>query len=294
MARYRIKEIRKKGPRVYRIKQEANAAAPQLPDEYWREVKPGQERDLDFAEIAALNEDADLAEDDGAEPSRRRAAWLKIALALLVIVSFLAWSARDLTHGNIDFHIIKRSAELSQDEALAQLKKAVVVVESSAGQGSGFNVAADGLIVTNRHVVSGAGIVSVSFPDEDGSRQTYYCSSWRELDDVDLAVLDIDGTDLPFVRVSSQLPSPGADVVFIGNPLGYDWTIAEGTVNGLVTVDNRYAIYFDGPVQPGSSGSPLFNDSNFVIGVVFASVAGEDNTGLAIPISYLTLSSYEE
>ena len=61
-----------------------------------------------------------------------------------------------------------------------------------------------------------------------------------------------------------------------------------------VNVDGKQAIYFQGPVHPGSSGSPLFNDRSEVVGVVFAMVGEEDaEQGLAVPISYL-ISQIEE
>ena len=84
------------------------------------------------------------------------------------------------------------------------------------------------------------------------------------------------------------MPDSGQEVIFIGNPLGYDWTISEGTVTGTAYTDDIPVICIDGAVHPGSSGSPVFDTESRVVGVVFAMLTQQDDTGLAIPISYLT------
>ena len=289
----------------YRIKKEGNSFPDGLavvhdpPEPYWRETSPEQARDLDFDEIAALNHAAEEEEAAGAageEPipiSPFRSPWVKAVLALAVIVAFLVWVSADLFSGIIDFSFVKRSAQLAQDEALTALRQAVVTVESSSGSGSGFNIRADGLIVTNLHVVDTAGIITVTTADGN----VYTSRTYLPVDGVDLALIDIDGADLPTVELSASYPDAGDSLIFIGNPLGIDWTISEATARGMVTVDDitqdTPMIWFDGPVQPGYSGSPLFNSQSEVIGVVFAKLTEVENSGLAIPISYL-ISFLEE
>ena len=284
----------------YRIKQEEQGSAlpePQFPpEEYWRETKLEQAADLDFAEIAALNQQAEeaAADDDEAVPIRPfRNPWLQAVIAALLIVSFSLWISADLIGSNIDFSFVKRSAELAQDQALASLRQAVVTVESNGGSGSGFNIRADGLIVTNLHVVAEAGLITVTLAD--GS--VYTSRSYTPVPGVDLALIDIKGENLPTLELSASYPEAGDSLIFIGNPLGIDWTISEGTARGMARVDDLTPdtpmIWFDGPVQPGSSGSPLFNDQSQVIGVVCAKLTDVENSGLAIPISYL-ISFLEE
>lgn len=282
---------------MYRIKNDDQP--PQLPEEnyppeeYWREVKPGQERDLDLEEIAELNrsipEEDELADEEAIPLRPFRSPWLKALLALAVIVAFILWVSADMFSGYIDFSFLKRSSQLSRDDSLAALRSAVVSVESSGGSGSGFNIAADGLIVTNRHVVEDGGIILVKLAD--GS--SYASRDHVEIPGVDLALIDIDGEDLPCVELGHADPEQGEELIFIGNPLGFDWTISEAVTRGMVLIDDRPSIWFDGPVQAGSSGSPLFNAEAQVIGVVYARLIDVENSGLAIPISYL-ISFLEE
>ena len=90
-----------------------------------------------------------------------------------------------------DLGFLKDSAKLAQNESLDELRQAVVTIESFSSSGTGFNVRADGLIITNRHVVDNGGILSISFAD--GTNKIYTASDWVVINDVDLAVIDIDG-----------------------------------------------------------------------------------------------------
>lgn len=286
---------------MYRIKQEPGLSeSGQLPEsfppeEYWREVKPEQARDLDLAEFAELNRMAEDEDELGEEaiPMRPfRNPWLRALVAAILIVAFLMWISADMLFANFDLGFLRRSSQLAEDEALTALRSAVVTVESSGGNGSGFNIRPDGLIVTNLHVVEGGGIITVVF--NDGS--VFATREYLAVDGVDMALLDIDGEGLPAVELSAAYPAEGEQLIFIGNPLGIDWTISEATARAMVLVDdvadNTPVIWFDGPVQPGSSGSPLFDSQSRVVGVVFASLADRKNSGLAIPID--TLISFLE
>ena len=59
-------------------------------------------------------------------------------------------------------------------------------------------------------------------------------------------------------------------------------------MSGMAYVDDTPVICIDGPVHPGSSGSPVFDDQSRVIGVIFAKLTQQENAGLAIPASCLT------
>jgi len=284
---------------IYRIKKDDTAKDINGPDpaessqEYWQEIDPELSRDLDFEEFEELNKLPDDEEEyQPIVPMRKR--WLQAALALVVIVAFTLWISLYMVNGSIDWGILSRSSQLAQDESLSALREAVVVIEGSGGSGSGFNISADGLIVTNRHVVENSGIITIRF---GGDIDTVFTTKdWVEVSDVDMALIKIDGNDLPYLQLNSNYPHTGDAVIFIGNPLGYDWTISEGEVISMVSLDGIPLIYLQGPVLPGSSGSPLFNADSEVIGVIFASLVDEDNQGLAIPISYLNTfleESYE-
>jgi S1-C subfamily serine protease len=93
--------------------------------------------------------------------------------------------------------------------------------------------------------------------------------------------------------LNEQLPEKDDKLIFIGNPLGFDWTISEATMLEMIDYGTDSIIYFNGPVRSGSSGSPLFNSSGQVIGVIFANLRDEPDIGLAIA-AQLLLSYIED
>ena len=287
---------------MYRIKKDDTVTDDQLikasdypPDEYWRETDPSFARDLDFEEIEELNRKAEEEEarqknnsdfETTSNDPPTHSPWIKAVVALFIIVAITIWISISMLGNYIDWSVLSNSSRLSRDESLAALQEAVVVIEGTGGNGTGFNISEDGLIVTNRHVVEDSRIITIRFGG-DGA-ETFTTREWIDIPEVDMALIDIDGEDLPFVELNDEYPSADDEIIFIGNPLGYDWTISEGTVISMIAIDNVPLIYFSGPVQPGSSGSPVFNDQSQVIGVIFAKLTNQDNAGLAIPISYLT------
>lgn len=253
---------------------------------YWRELSKGQARDLDWQEIQELNQ---LPEEEN--PPRlgwagRAANGLIALLTLLAVFFFLSGSGlpslknlRNLP----DIGFLARSGELARDEALAALKQSVVSIRGASSSGSGFNIRSEGLIVTNRHVVENNTGVMVTFAD--GRR--YPARRWQYVGDYDLAVAVIAGKDLPHVELSTEVPRPDDPLIFIGNPLGFDWTISEAVMLETLAWGEDSVLYFSGPVRSGSSGSPLFNGAGQVIGVIYASLRDVTDSGLAIPAQLL-------
>ena len=273
---------------MYRIKERHIENREYDESNYWMEMRPSQRAAADLDEYARLNELADEAPD---APLKNRNPWRRSKLIWLLaastVLSFVSWSFRDYIFGEkMDFSLIAHSNRLAREESLAALKNAVVSIECAGRSGTGFNISPNGLIVTNAHVISGGDYVTLFFPS--GEQRVYVAHDVMEIDGVDLALVDIDGEDLPSVELADYLPEAGQEVIFIGNPLGYDWTISEGTVTGMAYIDDTQVICLDGPVHPGSSGSPVFDGESRVIGVIFAKLTQEDGVGLAIPISYLT------
>ncbi len=274
---------------MYRIKERRTEQAEYDESNYWMEMRPSERavaEQEDFAGLNALAEDEDPdAPLQNRNPWRR--SWLIWILAAAAVFSFVFWSFRDYIFGEkMDFSLLARSNQLAQEESLDALKQAVVSIECAGSSGTGFNISPDGLIVTNAHVVSGSGYVTLFFPG--GEQRVFIGSSVQLIEGVDLALIDIDGEDLPCVELEDSYPEAGQEIIFIGNPLGYDWTISEGSVSGMAYVDDTPVICIDGPVHPGSSGSPVFDDQSRVIGVIFAKLTQQENAGLAIPASCLT------
>lgn len=155
------------------------------------------------------------------------------------------------------------------------------------GVGSGFVISADGLIVTNNHVIDDAERVRVEF--EDGS--TYDATVVGTDPMTDIALLDIDGDDHPTVTFgSSETLRVGEDVFAMGNPFGLGSTVTTGIVSAkdrnLRSGGLAAFIQTDAAINRGNSGGPLFNDSGEVIGVntaIISPTGGSAGIGFAVP-----------
>ena len=157
---------------------------------------------------------------------------------------------------------------------------------TSAAAGSGFILTADGYILTNHHVISGASSVKVTLYNGE----TYDATVIGSDEDYDIAVLKIDVTGAtPVVLGDSSKVAIGESVAAVGNPLGeLTFSMSEGIVscvNRAINVDGTpfNMIQVDCSINPGNSGGQ-------VIGIVSAKYSSYSNTtvegiGFAIPIN---------
>ena len=162
-------------------------------------------------------------------------------------------------------------------------------IQQQQGQGSGFIVDADGIVLTNAHVVEGASEVGVTLPD--GRSFTGKVLGADPLTDV--AVVKVVGSKLPVATLGdSSRVRPGEWAIAIGNPLGLDNTVTAGIISAIqrtnaVGEGQRVPyIQTDAAVNPGNSGGPLINDRGQVIGINTA-IRQAPGAGLsfAIPIN---------
>jgi S1-C subfamily serine protease len=162
------------------------------------------------------------------------------------------------------------------------------------GGGSGFIVSSDGMILTNKHVVSDT-TASYSVVTNDGKK---YEAKVLARDGVqDLAVLKITATGLPVAPLgNSDTIRLGQTAITIGNALSeFRNTVSVGVVSGLarnVTAGSGVfseelegVIQTDAAINPGNSGGPLINLKGEVIGINTAIVSGAQNIGFALPIN---------
>ncbi len=146
--------------------------------------------------------------------------------------------------------------------------------QNAAGAGSGFIISEDGLAVTNNHVVTGAAILKVYVAGEDEPRNARVlgvseCS--------DLAVIDLEGDDYPYLEWYEDRASVGLDVYAAGFPLGDpEFTLTRGIISKAraggetewASVD--YVLEHDATINPGNSGGPLVDENGHVVGINYA------------------------
>ncbi|MGH8630368.1 MAG: DegQ family serine endoprotease [Burkholderiales bacterium] len=156
------------------------------------------------------------------------------------------------------------------------------------GQGSGFILSPDGLILTNAHVVADATEVSVKLTDRREFAARVVGVDRR----TDVAVLRIDANDLPAVKIGDPgRLRVGEWVLAIGSPFGLENTVTSGIVSAKSRSlpDGTYVpfIQTDVAVNPGNSGGPLFNMNGEVVGInsqIFSRTGGYMGLSFAIPI----------
>ncbi|WP_018151995.1 S1C family serine protease [Leeia oryzae] len=162
--------------------------------------------------------------------------------------------------------------------------------EDSSSLGSGVIVSSDGYIITNNHVIEAADEISVALGD--GRKVT---ATVKGADpDTDLAVLKIDGNNLPAVRFApSDTVKVGDVVLAIGQPFGFGQTVTMGIVSalgrshlGINTFENF--IQTDAAINPGNSGGALVDNHGNLIGInsaIYSQSGGSQGIGFAIPAS---------
>jgi len=157
------------------------------------------------------------------------------------------------------------------------------------GQGSGFIISSDGLILTNAHVVREAKEVTVKLSD----RREFAAKVLGADTTTDVAVLRIDAKNLPVVRLGDpQQLEVGDPVLAIGTPYGFEQT----ATTGIVSAKGRSLpgdsvvpfIQTDAAVNPGNSGGPLFDGNGAVVGInaqIYSQTGGFQGLSFAIPIN---------
>jgi serine protease Do len=189
----------------------------------------------------------------------------------------------------------------ARQELFAHLKQSVVVLEVAtssgqrAGNGSGFVLREDGLVVTNQHVVDGHRSMTAVFSD---GRRVDVVGVLVADEAHDLAVIRVDAQRLvPLLLGSSADLKEGTQLFMAGNPLGLDFTFNEGVLaalrpNGIADTlgltlrdaDRQPLLQLAINAEPGSSGSPIVDDAGRVVGIERAGFGSAD---FAVPVDTL-------
>jgi len=156
--------------------------------------------------------------------------------------------------------------------------------------GSGVVVSADGYVLTNHHVVSGADDIQLVLADGRVLKARITGSDPES----DLAVLKADATGLPSITFGSlEHVEVGDPVLAIGNAFGFGHTVTSGIVSALGRTSlgiNRFEdfIQTDAPINPGNSGGALVDANGNLIGInsaIFSQSGGSMGIGFAIPVT---------
>jgi S1-C subfamily serine protease len=170
--------------------------------------------------------------------------------------------------------------------AVAQIVTTAGSGRQGAGSGSGFAISPDGLLVTNNHVVEGAGSIRLKMPDGSSADGRILGRD----PDTDLALVRADSGFSAWAPLgNSQNLRRGQIAVAIGNPLGFEWTVTAGVVSALGrsmrAANGRLiddVIQTDAALNPGNSGGPLVSSAGEVIGVNTAVIRGAQGIAFAV------------
>jgi S1-C subfamily serine protease len=170
--------------------------------------------------------------------------------------------------------------------ARAAIPSVVSVTTPGVGSGSGIIIRADGVVLTNAHVVANASEVEIGLADGRRAMGQVLGRDPR----VDIAVVRVALSGLPAAPLgnSDQL-EVGQTAIAIGNPEGLDRTVTTGIVSAI----NRSPMGFevggliqtDAAINPGNSGGPLLDSQGRVIGINSAILRGTTGLGFAVPIN---------
>ena len=154
--------------------------------------------------------------------------------------------------------------------------------------GSGVIIRGDGTILTNAHVVKGASEILAKLPDG----RTFQATSFAADEEVDLAVVKIDGKDLPVAPIGdSDSLEVGQWVLAIGNPFGLEHTVTAGVISAVrkgAGANKEDFIQTDAAINPGNSGGPLIDLRGRVVGIntsIYSKSGGYQGIGFALPIN---------
>jgi Trypsin-like peptidase domain len=154
-----------------------------------------------------------------------------------------------------------------------------------AATGSGFLVGASGEILTNYHVIAHTKRATVRLANDDAYDDVLVLDIDKRKD---IALIKIKAVGLPFLKLGrSGSVQIGDKLYALGNPLGvFQNTFSDGILSGIRQMDGYKLFQLSAPISRGSSGSPVFNSTGEVVGIIESTVEEGQNINFAVPIDY--------
>ena len=134
--------------------------------------------------------------------------------------------------------------------------------------------------MTNFHVIQGQTSLKALF--EKGF--SYPVRVIRYNEESDLALIEVNTSNTNPIEVSDKTIQEGSDVIIIGAPIGFSYSVTKGIVSGLRFGSGITYIQTDASINPGNSGGPMINSDNQVISIVTLKFVSEDIEGMGFGI----------
>lgn len=242
------------------------------------------------------------------QPKKRSGIWSAILYfaAVAVVVAGIAFltapgdettteepvAAEETTTTTVAVVNVDAPTYLPGEEPIADaadiILPSVVHIQTGAGLGSGVIYDEGGLIVTAAHVVGDNETVRIRLDNGEQVTGTVLGA----VDDVDIAVIEIDASDLHAADFYAEKPRVGQLAIAVGSPWGLESTVTAGIVSAVDQPNCEFGgacfsmVQTDAAINPGNSGGPLVDRNGRVIGInvsIFTESGANDGVGFAVP-----------
>ncbi len=194
----------------------------------------------------------------------------------------IEWSRPIPTEGDLIRIMPSERQPVMQGSVVERVSSAVWTLEGPEGSGTAFLITADGLALTNNHVIENQASISARLPD--GTRVPVQVLRRDELADVALVEILCDRCST--VHLAKDDLAVGAEVYLVGSPLGLTTSVTRGIVSGHRLIRGVTYVQTDAAANPGNSGGPLVHSqTGEVVGIVTSKFLGAEGLAFAISIT---------